>query len=50
MNIVENIRDCDNCAFYDEGKDEQPCCYCHYGECFEPAEELEEESEAESDE
>ena len=39
-------RDCDNCAFYDEDRDNQPCCYCT-GECFEPAEELEEIEEAE---
>ena len=24
----EKAKDCSNCAFYNEDRDNQPCCYC----------------------
>jgi hypothetical protein len=33
---------CENCAFYGEDANEQPCCYCIDADCFEEQEEEEE--------
>lgn len=27
--IKDCDKDCDNCVFYDEDRDNQPCCYCY---------------------
>ena len=28
-NLKDNDKSCDTCAFYNEDRDNQPCCYCH---------------------
>ena len=32
-------KDCDTCAFYNEDRDNQPCCYCVDHNCWERGEE-----------
>ena len=43
MNEIEKT--CETCAFYCEGRNEQPCCYCSWHNCWEenPYESEEEE-------